>query len=391
MTRFDYALVGGGLQNGLVALALQHFQPASRVLLLEAASSFGGNHTWSFHAGDLPRELRSVVEPLVEHTWPSHDVAFPGFTRRIDSNYSTIPSRRLHAALVELAGRNSNFDLRLDSHATRVTSTHVTTKQGLTFEASIVVDSRGPEGYPTSKASGYQKFFGIEFEVTPRDPHAVPMLIDATVDQVDGFRFFYVLPLSARRLLVEDTYFSDSPKLNPSTLEAGIVDYLAAQNCQIVRRIRLESGVLPLPTTRVLRPKTSSGPLVGGYQGGWFHPTTGYSFPAAARLALEIARPSTESLTARLAQLTTAHERQLQFCTLLNRLLFDGFEPESRRSVFERFYRLPADTIGRFYALQLTRSDQLRIVCGQPPKGFRTGRLLDRITRRERNITGGLQ
>ena len=28
-----------------------------------------------------------------------------------------------------------------------------------------------------------------------------------------------------------------------------------------------------------------AGPLVAGYQGGWFHPATGYSLPAAARLA----------------------------------------------------------------------------------------------------------
>jgi hypothetical protein len=54
---------------------------------------------------------------------------------------------------------------------------------------------------------------------------------------------------------------------------------------------------------------------------------------------------------------------------------FEGFPPEERVHVFERFYRLPADTIARFYALTLTRADRLRILCGRPPQGMRAGRL----------------
>jgi hypothetical protein len=35
-----------------------------------------------------------------------------------------------------------------------------------------------------------------------------------------------------------------------------------------------------------------------------------------------------------------------------------------------RLYRLPADTIARFYALQPTLSDRLRLLLGRPPSSF---------------------
>ena len=47
--------------------------------------------------------------------------------------------------------------------------------------------------------------------------------MDATVPQVDGYRFFYVLPLAPDRLLVEDTYFSDSTHLDVAQLRTEML------------------------------------------------------------------------------------------------------------------------------------------------------------------------
>jgi lycopene beta-cyclase len=66
----------------------------------------------------------------------------------------------------------------------------------------------------------------------------------------------------------------------------------------------------------------------------------------------------------------------MRYCFWLNRLLFGAFAPEQRFEVLQRFYGLPADTIRRFYALELTRLDRTRILCGRPPRGFSALRLL---------------
>ena len=98
---FDYVLVGGGLQNALLALALRARRPGSRVALVERAASLGGNHTWSFHEGDVPEAAREWVEPLVARRWPSYDVRFPGLERTLRHAYATIPSARVDAVVRE--------------------------------------------------------------------------------------------------------------------------------------------------------------------------------------------------------------------------------------------------------------------------------------------------
>ena len=50
-----YVIVGGGLAGNLAALALGE-RGRARVTLLEQDQALGGNHTWSFHDGDLDRE-----------------------------------------------------------------------------------------------------------------------------------------------------------------------------------------------------------------------------------------------------------------------------------------------------------------------------------------------
>jgi lycopene beta-cyclase len=59
-------------------------------------------------------------------------------------------------------------------------------------------------------------------------------------------------------------------------------------------------------------------------------------------------------------------------------MLFGAAEPHQEYRVLEHFYRLPAATIGRFYAGKLTAFDKLRILSGRPPVPL--GRALRTLT-----------
>jgi hypothetical protein len=72
MAEFDYVLVGGGLQNGLIATALRKRQPESRIALIEREGALGGNHTWCFHGTDVASASRDWLERLVVHAWPGY-------------------------------------------------------------------------------------------------------------------------------------------------------------------------------------------------------------------------------------------------------------------------------------------------------------------------------
>lgn len=352
---FDYVLIGGGLQNGLIALALRARRPAVTIAMIERGGAPGGNHTWCFHADAA---LPAWLAPLVEVQWAGYDVAFPAYRRTLAAPYACVTSRRFadHVARhVELFANTTAMVVDADSVLVRDLAGDVSELAG------TVIDARGPD-HAAVAACGWQKFVGQELRLAAPHGLARPMLMDATVPQRDGFRFFYVLPLAADRVLVEDTYFASGTFLDADLLRVEIAAYVAARGWTIAEVVREETGILPLPWR--CEPPRATAPLVAGYAGGWFHPVTGYSFPIAVRLAEAIAAGEA------LDELATSHARQLRFALRLNKMLFRWFAPDQRHRVLERFYRLPERVIRNFYALQLTALDRARILFGRPPRGL---------------------
>lgn len=368
---FDAVLVGGGLQNGLMALALFQRQPGLRVALVERGARLGGNHTWAFHGSDLTAEAHRMVAPLISASWPAgHRVLFPGLERHVREPYAAVSSGRFHDVISAEFAARPHCSLRLGTSVTDLSAHSVRLSSGEELNAALVVDARGPERLAQG-AAGFQKFVGLELALRTPVATSVATLMDATVPQEDGFRFFYVLPLAPDRVLVEDTRFSDHAALDQDALRAGVLRYAADQGLAVDHVVREEHGVLPLPMRH--QPCARSGPpLVAGYQGGWFHPTTGYSFPVAARLAMLVASRGTAHSfhDAEWRAFCHAQDRQSRFGALLNRLLFRAVPPAERWRVFERFYTRSDDVIRRFYAAQLTRTDCLQILGGRPPQGI---------------------
>jgi lycopene beta-cyclase len=367
---FDYVLVGGGLQNTLVALALRAYRPAATIAVVEKAATLGGNHTWSFHHSDVSAEALRWLEPLAAHRWPAHDVCFPSLRRTLAGAYASIPSARVDSVVRAALAASAGSAIFAATAVASVAARSVTLADGQVLEARLVVDARGPRAPRDPGGAGYQKFLGLELALGAPLALDRPCLMDATVPQVDGFRFVYTLPLAADRVLVEDTYFSNDPHLDEDTLRARVMDYAQARGFRDLRVLREERGVLPLPWRGPL-PRPQEPPLLAGYGGGWFHPVTGYSLPVAVRLAEHVAEHEPEAVFGRdLDRLASAHRRQARFAHLLNRLMFGAYPPQERWHVLERFYRLPEATIARFYALRLRTSDLGRILGGRPPSGL---------------------
>jgi lycopene beta-cyclase len=372
---FDAVLVGGGLQNALIALALLDAQPRARIAIVERGGRLGGEHTWCFHADDVPDTARAFLDPLIEHRWNGYDVRFPGVERQLDSAYAGFTSARLHQHVSRVLDR-AGCQLLTGTNAIAITAHRVALDTGVELTAPLVIDARGPELAPARGRAGYQKFLGRELQCTA--PHGLlrPVVMDATVPQQDGFRFFYLLPTGADRLLVEDTCFADTTTLDRPALRSGIDAYVAARGMSVARVLREEEGVLPMPWTGsgpvgLAAAASGSGPLLGGYRGGWLHPATGYSLTIALRLALALAQvPPGKPWQPPVAALARELRRQVRFAQLLNRLLFRWFLPADRSAVFRRFYTMPEATIRRFYALRTTFGDRLRMLGGRPPAGL---------------------
>jgi len=369
---YDFALVGGGLQSSLALLALADARPDARVVLVERAHLLGGNHTWCLHAEDVPAELAGVIAPAIIHRWDGYDVAFPEHARTLASPYAAATSASLADAVHAAVAARPGFSLITGVDAIEIAAHEVVLADGRRLAAAHVVDARGPGHLAIDPAAcGYQKFVGLELALARPHGLARPILMDATLPQTDGFRFMYVLPFEDRRVLVEDTYFSDRPELDRAALEAEVLRYAAGRGLAVREVVREEHGVLPLPLALAAPPAWGDGPIVAGYQGGWFHPTTGYSFPVALRVAAFLARCADQpDAAARWQALVDDHRRQLVFALRLNRMLFRWFAPDRRHHVLARFYRFPEATLRRFYALQTTGFDRTRLLFGRPPRGL---------------------
>jgi len=369
--RFDYVLVGGGLQNALVALALRARRGPVRIALVERASRLGGNHTWSFHEGDVTPASRTWLEPLVAHRWPGYRVAFPGLVRELRAGYASLTAERLDTVVQRSVREAPGSEVLLEADAAHLEAGRVVLHDGRELVADLVVDARGPEALPAAAGQGYQKFLGLELGLEAAAPAETPTVMDATVGQADGFRFVYTLPFASDRVLVEDTYYSESPVLEVEALRARVLAYAEDRGLRVREVLREETGVLPIPWTGESGQETPPGPLRAGYAGGFFHPTTGYSLPLAVRLAEHVAaHPPGQVQGPALRGLRGEVEAQSRFCRLLNWMLFCAYPPDQRFHVLERFYRLPEDTIRRFYALDLTLVDRARLLVGRPPAGL---------------------
>lgn len=362
----DLILVGGGLANGLIALAVAAQNPTCRMLMIDdGAGAQGGGHTWSFHDTDLdPRQHRWVAS-AVAHRWPAQEVRFPGRARRLRTGYASLTDASLGAALDGLPGL-----ARIAGRAERIDANLVGLTDGTRLHAACVIDGTGR--IPADHlVLGWQKFVGIEIETAAPHGRRIPIIMDATVDQRDGYRFVYTLPFDEHRILIEDTRYTDGPKLAEVDFAGAIAEYAAAQGWHGVE-IRRERGVLPIALAfdaAGFWRQAAGGAVPVGMRAGLFHPVTGYSLPLAAQVADRVAAsPSTTAATFDAVRDFALDAARAQgFLRLLSRMLFRGATPDGRRAVLERFYRLPEPLIERFYAGRLTYADRARILIGKPP------------------------
>lgn len=360
----DIAIVGGGLAGGLAALALARRRPDLDVRLVEPGA-VGGNHIWSFFDADIAPRDRWLVEPLIRHRWDGYDVAFPQYRRAIAMAYNSITGEALADAVAAVlpAGR------LVRKAAILLAPGSVAFDDGTKLAARQVIDARGA-GDLAGIDCGWQAFVGQALRIEGGHGLVRPVVMDATVEQIGGYRFVYGLPFDAETVFVEDTYYSDDAALDVAAVRERIMAYAAARGWRIAGIEREETGRLPVVMAGdfdAIWPK-GDGVARIGVRAGRFHATTGYSFPDAVRTASALpALVDRPDFGAVLRAQAAASWRSQRFYRMLGAMLFRAAEPAERYRVFQRFYRLSPDLIARFYAGASTARDKLRILSGKPP------------------------
>lgn len=365
----NLAILGGGLAGSLIALAMAQRRPDLKLALIERGDRIGGKHVWSFFDSDIAPEHRALVDPLVAARWRGYSVRFPARSRELSMSYNSVTGESLDAAARLALPADC---LRTGCEALSATATSVVLADGSTISAEAVIDARGAAGLP-HMTGGWQKFLGQTLRTAA--PHRLerPIVMDARVEQADGYRFVYCLPFSDREVFVEDTYYADTPALDLPLLRQRIGDYAAGQGWRVEAVAYEESGALPViagGNFEACWRQGNAGLPRAGTRAGLIHPLTSYSLPDAVRFAMHLTtldNLSGERLVRESHAWAAQHWRRGRFYRMLSRMLFGAALPHERRRLLERFYGLPESLIERFYAGRSTPLDMARVLIGRPP------------------------
>lgn len=370
----DVVIVGGGLAGGLTALTYLAQFPERSVRLVDSKMNLGGQRTWLFHEADVSAPALEFLKPMISQTWDSATVQFPRAERKLTGPFHVIRSENFSRAVQDMLGDEV---LRLGVKANKITDSIVQLDDGTELEAKCVFDARGIDELPTPDTNGFRKHAG--YDVTLEDPHGLvaPVLMDATCPQLDGFRFFRLIPWDEKKLLVEETFYSDSPELNFDRISKSVRSYIERRGWKIKSIDKEEKSVCPLPlTSESIKVSVTGEPLPIGSRAGYFHATTADGLVDATRFAELITKipqnPKVTEFTTAAARDTLSRLRRpwlsrQRFYRLINRLLFQATEPSLRYTIFQSFYALPEDTINRFTSGKTTWADRVRILGGKSP------------------------
>lgn len=273
---WDIIIVGGGLSG--LALAVELAEPQFshlKVLVLEQRTQFHRDRTWSYWATSPHR-----YQALERHRWHQWRVSYNGQTALHKSvrPYCSIDADVFYNHALKAIAASGHVQVRLgeeviglkDGAAVEVQLANADTAAPL--RAHWVMDARPP----TSESSGFlaQHFEGWELEADQ------DCFDTSTVDLMDfqpcesGLHFFYVLPYSARRALVETTWISRWS--GPPDYARQIRHYLAQRWPGIgFNTVYQERGVLNLQTPKPV-PRARIIPL--GRNAGTLRPSTGFAF-----------------------------------------------------------------------------------------------------------------
>ena len=166
---------------------------------------------------------------------------------------------------------------------------------------------------------------------------------------------------------------SDSPDLDLDALRLHIGAYAASRNWQVRHVVREERGVLPIVLGGdfdcVLGRGSGRDPALGA--AGRAVPPDDRLLAGRSGTARRPHRGAAGSVLGRARREIRSYARERWraqgLFRMLNRMMFRAGAPERRYRIMQRFYRLPEDLIGRFYAGEPSWADSLRLLAGRPP------------------------
>lgn len=264
--KYDICFLGGGVATAIHLLAHQEFFRSKKVLILEKSSQFDRDKTiCSFSKADLPflktkKWWRFQAKTKLKQM--SYDSKIP---------YQFLDLKELYDQLEKFLSENPNIEVEFN----RAISSFQEREPGFLideFEAEHIIDSRP---LMIDQEHWIQHFYGVEVEF--EEDHLIhgPVIMDIDESFKEGLKFYYLIPKSPRRLLVELTFFS-AKVFEKEFYKKDLEAYLLENFSKKVKAMKEEFAQIPLVVIKPpeILPKNYH---VIGCRAGNLRASTGYS------------------------------------------------------------------------------------------------------------------
>jgi lycopene beta-cyclase len=280
---YDFLFAGGGLAGLSLAWNLVRGPfPGARILLLDKEPKNQNDRTWCYWS-DAPGDFDS----LAVKTWAEMHFDHPAGSLRIPLRayrYRMIRGLDFYQFLTGELAKHSGVKWEYGDiqSVADVLDGAEAVLDGKRFRGRWAFNSLvRPDDVPAGNGRYIflkQHFLGWEVVISQDafDPSAFT-LFDFRTPQSGAMRFFYILPVSYRRALVEYTLFSERilPEAEyTSALEFYLRDVLHVPQYEIAAR---EFGVIPMTDYPFPR-RLGAHILAIGTRGGRVKPSTGFAF-----------------------------------------------------------------------------------------------------------------
>ena len=262
MREFDYVIIGGGCAGLSLAYELEiHEKFKNKTLaIIEPRNDYIRDKTWSFW-----KVAAHNFEDCVKHSWSNFSINIPNQTKYIECDnfpYQSIDSGLFYQKIINTLKKNTNIHFFKNIN-------EISTENSFVFNSVSDVSD--------SKNNLWQHFSGIEIE-TNKDvfDDQIFNLMDFDCDQRDSVHFFYTLPFSKKKALVETTWVSNLNHPSNQDYSTQLEDYIKSKlkikNYEIKFK---ETGAIPLFHPKNIKKMNQ---MEIGTAGGMTRLSTGYTF-----------------------------------------------------------------------------------------------------------------
>ena len=233
MKEFDYVIIGGGCAGLSLAyeLEINNKLDSKTLAIIEPRVEYKRDKTWSFW-----KVINHNFDDCVIKSWNNFSINSPSGSHELKTEsfpYQSIDSGYYYKKINTLLSKNKNIQFFKDI-------SEIDTNNSFIFNSV-------PES-PLDKSKVWQHFQGVEIEVE-KDifDDEIVNLMDFNCDQRNNVHFFYTLPFTKNKALIETTWLSrfDNDKLKDydSQIEKYIKKILGIQKYKINYK---EKGAIPL-------------------------------------------------------------------------------------------------------------------------------------------------